>query len=54
MIDEIQRLMEHTKKDGSMKFWLVDFNTIDSDDDLLNKMSSSQSAMNLNFTKTFG
>ena len=42
------------KKDGSMKFWLVDFNTIDSDDDLLNKMSSSQSAMNLNFTKTFG
>ena len=42
------------KKDGSMKFWLVDFDTIDSDDDILNKMSSSQSAMNLNFTKVFG
>ena len=42
------------KKDGSMKFWLVNFDTLDSDDDILNKMSSSQSAMNLNFTKTFG
>ena len=41
-------------KSGSMKFWLVDFSTIDGDDDILNKMSSSQSAMNLNFTKTFG
>ena len=41
-------------KNGSMKFWLVDFNTIDGDDDILNKMSSSQSAMNLNFTKVFG
>ena len=37
-----------------MKFWLVDFSTIDSDKDILEKMSSSQSAMNLNFTKTFG
>ena len=42
------------KKDGSMKFFLVDFSIIDSDDDLLEKMSSSQSAMGLNFTKTFG
>ena len=42
------------KKDGSMKFWLVDFNTLESDDDILNKMSSSQSTMNLNFTKVFG
>ena len=41
-------------KSGSMKFWLVDFSTMDSDDDILEKMSSSQSAMNLNFTKTFG
>jgi len=41
-------------KSGSMKFWLVDFSTLDSDDDILDKMSSSQSAMNLNFTKTFG
>ena len=37
-----------------MKFFLVDFSIIDSDDDLLEKMSSSQSAMGLNFTKTFG
>ena len=44
----------NVKKDGSMKFFLVDFNAIDSDDDILNKMSSSQSAMNLNFTKVFG
>ena len=41
-------------KSGSMKFWLVDFATIDNDDDILEKMSSSQSAMGLNFTKTFG
>ena len=41
-------------KSGSMKFWLVDFATIDNDDNILEKMSSSQSAMGLNFTKTFG
>ena len=41
-------------KSGSMKFWLVDFSIMDSDDDILEKMSSSQSAMSLNFTKTFG
>ena len=41
-------------KSGSMKFWLVDFAAIDNDDDILEKMSSSQSAMGLNFTKTFG
>ena len=42
------------KKDGSMKFFNVSFTTLDSDDNLLNKMGSSQSAMKLNFTKTFG
>ena len=41
-------------KSGSMKFWLVEFATIDNDDNILEKMSSSQSAMGLNFTKTFG
>ena len=41
-------------KSGSMKFWLVDFSTMDSDDDILENMGSSQSAMGLNFTKTFG
>ena len=41
-------------KSGSMKFWLVDFSIIDSDKDILEKMGSSQSAMGLNFTKTFG
>ena len=41
-------------KSGSMKFWLVEFAAIDNDDDILEKMSSSQSAMGLNFTKTFG
>jgi hypothetical protein len=41
------------KKDGSMKFYLVSFNKIDSDKDVLNKMSSSQSAMKLNFSKIF-
>jgi len=42
------------KKDGSMKFFGVSFATIDSDEDILTKMGSSQSAMKLNFTKTFG
>jgi len=42
------------KKDGSMKFFNVSFTIIDSDDDILTKMGSSQSAMGLNFTKTFG
>jgi len=42
------------KKDGSMKFFNISFNTIDSDDSILTKMGSSQSAMGLNFTKTFG
>ena len=42
------------KKDGSMKFFNISFTTIDSDDDILTKMGSSQSAMKLNFTKTFG
>ena len=42
------------KKDGSMKFFNVSFTAIDSDDDILTKMGSSQSAMKLNFTKTFG
>ena len=42
------------KKDGSMKFFNVSFATIDSDEDILTKMGSSQSAMKLNFTKTFG
>jgi len=41
-------------KNGSMKFWLVDFAAIDNDNDILEKMSSAQSAMGLNFTKTFG
>jgi len=41
-------------KSGSMKFWLVSFNALDNDEDILKKMSSSQSAMGLNFTKTFG
>ena len=41
-------------KSGSMKFWLVEFSIIDSDDNILEKMGSSQSAMGLNFTKTFG
>ena len=41
-------------KSGSMKFWLVSFNALDNDEDVLKKMSSSQSAMGLNFTKTFG
>ena len=36
-----------------MKFYLVSFNKIDSDKDVLNKMSSSQSAMKLNFSKIF-
>ena len=42
------------KKDGSMKFFGVSFSAIDSDEDILKKMSSTQSAMKLNFTKTFG
>ena len=42
------------KKDGSMKFFNVSFDTIDSDENILTKMGSSQSAMKLNFTKTFG
>jgi hypothetical protein len=42
------------KKEGSMKFFNVSFNTIETDDDILSKMGSSQSAMKLNFTKTFG
>lgn len=42
------------KKDGSMKFFGISFTTIDSDEDILTKMGSSQSAMKLNFTKTFG
>lgn len=42
------------KKDGSMKFFNISFATIDSDEDILKKMSSSQSAMKLNFFKTFG
>ena len=37
-----------------MKFWLVEFSIIDSDDNILEKMGSTQSAMGLNFTKTFG
>ena len=41
-------------KSGSMKFWLVEFSIIDSDDNILEKMGSTQSAMGLNFTKTFG
>ena len=42
------------KKEGSMKFFNISFNTIETDDDILSKMGSSQSAMKLNFTKTFG
>jgi len=42
------------KKDGSMKFFNISFALIDSDEDILTKMGSSQSAMGLNFTKTFG
>jgi len=42
------------KKNGSMKFFGVSFTAIDSDEDILTKMGSSQSAMKLNFTKTFG
>ena len=42
------------KKDGSMKFFLISFDKLDSDEDILTKMGSSQSAMGLNFTKTFG
>ena len=41
-------------KNGSMKFFLVEFSVIDSDDNILENMGSSQSAMGLNFTKTFG
>ena len=41
-------------KNGSMKFFLIQFSVIDSDDNILEKMGSSQSAMGLNFTKTFG
>ena len=41
-------------KNGSMKFFLIEFSVIDSDDNILEKMGSSQSAMGLNFTKTFG
>ena len=40
------------KKDGSMKFFHVTFDKLD--DNILNNMGSSQSAMKLNFTKTFG
>ena len=42
------------KNEGSMKFFNISFNTIETDDDILSKMGSSQSAMKLNFTKTFG
>ena len=42
------------KKDGSMKFFLISFDKLDSDETILTKMGSSQSAMGLNFTKTFG
>ena len=41
-------------KSGSIKFFLIEFSVIDSDDNILEKMGSSQSAMGLNFTKTFG
>ena len=42
------------KKDGSMKFFNVSFEVLDNDENILTKMGSSQSAMKLNFTKTFG
>ena len=41
-------------KNGSMKFFLISFDKLDSDESILTKMGSSQSAMGLNFTKTFG
>ena len=41
-------------KNGSMKFFLISFDKLDSDEAILTKMGSSQSAMGLNFTKTFG
>ena len=41
------------KKDGSMKFFHVTFAALDNEK-ILDNMGSSQSAMNLNFTKTFG
>jgi len=41
------------KKDGSMKFFHVTFAALD-DEKILDNMGSSQSAMKLNFTKTFG
>ena len=42
------------KKDGSMKFFHVTFAAVDGDNEILNNMGSSQSAMKLNFEKTFG
>jgi len=41
------------KKDGSMKFFGISFDTLNSSDDLLNQMGSSQSAMKFNFSKVF-
>ena len=41
------------KKDGSMKFFHVTFAALDNEK-ILDNMGSSQSAMKLNFTKTFG
>ncbi len=41
------------KKDGNMKFFGISFSALDSSDDLLNQMGSSQSAMKFNFSKIF-